>query len=69
MKILTAKEARRAYMKAWRDSHPDYLKQQKDYNRNWRQRNKEKVSQYAVSYWERKALTINAKEANENSTS
>jgi hypothetical protein len=63
----SAKEARRAYMIAWRNAHPEYVASQKKYTKEWRKANPERVAKYSASYWERRAL-INTQQE-EKSTS
>ena len=70
--ILTdaAKEARREYMRKWREENRQSIR---EYNRNWRRANRDAMNQYAKnwrdanpektkgyreSYWERKAEQI-----------
>lgn len=51
-----AKEARKAYNKAWREKHKERLREyQRVYQADWRAKNKEKAAVYNETYWERKA--------------
>ena len=62
-----AQEARRAYMTAWRNAHPEYVASQKEYAKEWRKANPEKVSQYSASYWERRA-SLNTQQEGESTS-
>lgn len=50
-----AKEARKAYIRAWREKNRDHLK---EYQNKWRKENPEKVKQYNATYWEKKAAEL-----------
>jgi len=51
-----AKTARNDYYKQLRRSMtPEKKQKQREYTNQWRKKNPDKVRQYSVNYWERKA--------------
>ena len=51
-----AKAARNDYYKQLRRSMtPEKKQKQREYTNQWRKKNPDKVRQYSVNYWERKA--------------
>jgi hypothetical protein len=52
-----ARELKNEYMRAHKANMSDEAKQaQRDYMKQWKKANKEKVKAYNVAYWERKAI-------------
>jgi len=52
-----AKEAQKEYRKKWRDNlTPEQREKIRDYHREWRLKNPDKVKAYNESYWEKYAL-------------
>lgn len=50
-----AKELKNLYQKEWRDKN---RQKWRDYNKNWRKNNPEKVQAAQERYWERKAQEL-----------
>lgn len=49
---IKAVAIKKAYMKAWRDSHKEELK---IYYKNWKVENKDKVIEADIKYWNKRA--------------
>jgi hypothetical protein len=51
-------QERKQYMKEWHKNNPNYAKNQyqkpeiKEYNKQWREKNKEKINQYSKEYYQ-----------------
>ncbi len=56
----SAKEARRKYYREYKSNiSPEAREAYNRYNREWRRKNPDKIRQYNVTYWERKAAQGN----------
>ena len=51
----TAAEAKRLYLKQWREKNKDHLA---EYNKKWRKENPDKVKRYNEAYWTKKASEL-----------